>query len=79
MAEEELVIGVIGGSGLYELDSTPEAPVEVLEKKRLKTPFGDPSDEFIICRINGTKVNEQNVDGSYTTNTMFLRFCGACI
>jgi len=35
-------IGFIGGSGLYEL----EAEMKNLQKVKISTPFGDPSDEF---------------------------------
>ena len=35
----ERTLGVIGGSGLYELPG-----LEAVERVRLDTPFGDPSD-----------------------------------
>lgn len=41
-------IGIIGGSGLYEMDG-----FTVLERRRLETPFGDPSDEFVIGEMDG--------------------------
>lgn len=44
-------IGIIGGSGLYEMES-----VEVIEKVKLETPFGDPSDEFILGKFEGREV-----------------------
>ena len=44
-------IGVIGGSGLYHMDG-----LEVLEERRLVTPFGEPSDEFVIGEIDGSTV-----------------------
>ncbi len=47
----EIEIGVIGGSGLYEMER-----LEVLEERRLETPFGDPSDAFIIGDLEGRKV-----------------------
>ena len=34
-------IGIIGGSGLYELEGLTE-----VRWRRVRTPFGDPSDEF---------------------------------
>ncbi len=37
------IVGVIGGSGLYEIDE-----LKVEKKQRVKTPFGPPSDAFII-------------------------------
>ena len=42
------MIGVIGGSGLYEMEG-----LEQVERRRLQTPFGDPSDEFITGVLNG--------------------------
>ncbi len=36
-------IGIIGGSGLYHIEG-----VKVIKKEKVKTPFGSPSDEFVI-------------------------------
>ena len=47
----DVKIGVIGGSGLYEMDG-----LEVLEERRVETPFGDPSDPYIVGRLDGKKV-----------------------
>jgi len=47
----EWVIGIIGGSGLYALDALEEA--EWLE---LATPWGAPSDQLLIGRIEGVKL-----------------------
>ena len=47
----EKVVGVIGGSGLYEMEG-----LEEVQTISLKTPFGDPSDSFIIGRLEGVKV-----------------------
>ncbi|WP_199249914.1 S-methyl-5'-thioadenosine phosphorylase [[Phormidium] sp. ETS-05] len=44
-------IGVIGGSGLYKMDSLKD-PKEVT----IDTPFGSPSDAIIIGTINNTPV-----------------------
>lgn len=44
-------VGIIGGSGLYEMES-----FEVLERVKLETPFGDPSDEFILGKFEGREV-----------------------
>lgn len=44
-------VGVIGGSGLYEMDG-----LEDVERLRLSTPFGDPSDEFVAGRIGDTRM-----------------------
>ena len=42
----ELAIGVIGGSGLYELPGMTE-----VRWRRVRTPFGDPSDEYCVGRL----------------------------
>lgn len=44
-------IGVIGGSGLYQMDE-----VTVIEEREIETPFGKPSDAFIIGRIGDTEM-----------------------
>jgi 5'-methylthioadenosine phosphorylase len=51
-AEREAIVGIIGGSGLYELE-------EGLEDARwvtVKTPFGPPSDAFRVGRLGGVTV-----------------------
>ena len=45
------VIGVIGGSGLYEIEGLTEVQEVVLE-----TPFGAPSDAFITGILGGAKM-----------------------
>jgi 5'-methylthioadenosine phosphorylase len=45
------VTGVIGGSGLYELEG-----FEVLETKAVETPFGAPSADIIVGTLEGRKV-----------------------
>jgi len=47
----EPTLGVFGGSGLYELPG-----LDRVERVRLTTPFGDPSDEFVIGRLGGTRL-----------------------
>jgi len=47
----EKVVGVIGGSGLYEMEG-----LEEVQTTKLRTPFGDPSDAFIVGRLEGVKV-----------------------
>ncbi len=44
-------IGVIGGSGLYEM-----AELTDREERRLKTPFGDPSGAYVIGTLRGKRV-----------------------
>jgi 5'-methylthioadenosine phosphorylase len=47
----EPAIGIIGGSGLYELDG-----LEDIRWRRVRTPFGDPSDEYCVGRFEGRPV-----------------------
>lgn len=47
---EPVRIGVIGGSGLYEMDE-----LKIEERRKLSTPFGEPSDEFIIGSLGGVR------------------------
>ncbi len=44
-------IGIIGGSGLYEMDA-----LEDCHEIQLQTPWGAPSDAFIVGRIAGREV-----------------------
>ena len=44
-------LAIIGGSGLYQIDS-----LEVTERHRIVTPFGDPSDDIIEGRLSGRTV-----------------------
>jgi len=48
---EEKMVGVIGGSGLYEMEG-----LEEVQTVSLKTPFGNPSDPFIVGRLEGVKI-----------------------
>ena len=47
----EKVVGVIGGSGLYEMEG-----LEEVQTVSLTTPFGNPSDSFIVGNLGGAKV-----------------------
>jgi 5'-methylthioadenosine phosphorylase len=51
MNGETSAIGIIGGSGLYQMEGV-EDPVE----RRVPTPFGDPSDAIIGGRMHGRQV-----------------------
>ena len=44
-------IGIIGGSGLYSMPG-----FEAQEEAVLKTPFGDPSDNYVLGTLGGRKV-----------------------
>ena len=47
----ERIVGVIGGSGLYEMEG-----LEDLQTITLKTPFGEPSDAYVVGHLEGVKV-----------------------
>ena len=47
----EKIVGVIGGSGLYEMDG-----LEDIQRVYVTTPFGNPSDAFIVGHLEGAKV-----------------------
>jgi 5'-methylthioadenosine phosphorylase len=44
-------IGVVGGSGLYEMDG-----LVVRQERRMVTPFGDPSDAYVVGELEGREV-----------------------
>ncbi|MGK7937069.1 MAG: S-methyl-5'-thioadenosine phosphorylase [Xenococcaceae cyanobacterium] len=44
-------IGIIGGSGLYKMDALKE-----VEEVEIETPFGSPSDAFIVGQLEGAEV-----------------------
>ena len=48
---EEGALGVIGGSGLYSM-----AGLEVEEEVALSTPFGMPSDSYVVGRLAGRQM-----------------------
>ncbi len=47
----EKVIGVIGGSGLYDMEA-----LEEIKYEKVETPFGEPSDEYLTGRLHGVKM-----------------------
>lgn len=49
--DQEPAIGVVGGSGLYEMDGFEE-----ISEKFVRTPFGEPSDKVVMGRIGGRRV-----------------------
>jgi len=51
MTEEPIRIGIIGGSGLYEMEGLTD-----VEERRVTTPFGDPSDALLIGTLEGVRV-----------------------
>lgn len=44
-------VGVIGGSGLYEMQG-----LRIVEERRVETPFGSPSDAYILGELEGVPV-----------------------
>ena len=48
---ESVKIGIIGGSGLYQM---PE--LQDVEEIQVDTPFGPPSDAFILGTLEGERV-----------------------
>lgn len=47
----DTVIGVIGGSGLYGMESLTDT-----EWRRIESPFGEPSDELLFGRLDGVQM-----------------------
>jgi len=47
----ENLIGVIGGSGLYNMEG-----FDLVEEKKVSTPFGEPSDKIIIGKLGSKQV-----------------------
>ncbi len=44
-------IGLLGGTGLYEFEG-----IEIIDEQDLETPFGKPSDSYIIGAYEGKKI-----------------------
>jgi 5'-methylthioadenosine phosphorylase len=44
-------IGVIGGSGLYEIKG-----IKIMQRKKITTPFGKPSAEYVIGQVKDIEV-----------------------
>jgi len=51
MTENPVHIGVIGGSGLYQMEGLAD-----VEEYHVVTPFGDPSDAVVIGALEGVRV-----------------------
>jgi 5'-methylthioadenosine phosphorylase len=49
--QEKIGIGVIGGSGLYEMEGLTQ-----VKSVKVATPFGKPSDDYIIGTLHGRRV-----------------------
>ncbi len=48
---EQVGIGVIGGSGLYEMEGLTN-----IRKQRIVTPFGKPSDDYLVGTLFGRRI-----------------------
>lgn len=48
---KEKIVGVIGGSGLYEMEGLKD-----VKEVKVRTPFGNPSDAYITGRLGGVKM-----------------------
>ncbi len=46
-----IIVGVIGGSGLYEMEG-----LKGVKEVKIKTPFGNPSDVYITGKLGGVKM-----------------------
>ena len=51
MTKARTTVGVIGGSGLYEIDGLTD-----LRSARVDTPFGAPSDELVVGRLGDVEM-----------------------
>jgi 5'-methylthioadenosine phosphorylase len=49
--QERVAVGVIGGSGLYEMEGLTN-----VRTVRVATPFGKPSDDYIVGTLHGVRV-----------------------
>lgn len=80
MADVEL--GILGGSGLYEMEGLQE-----LESVQMDTPFGKPSDDILVGKLHGRRVAFLPRHGRghtlspsevpYRANMMALKMLGA--
>ena len=51
MKQEQTVVGVIGGSGLYQIDGLAD-----VREVELSTPFGPPSDAFVTGQLGNVRM-----------------------
>jgi len=45
------VLGIIGGSGVYDIDGLTNT-----RWKKIESPFGEPSDELLFGELDGQKM-----------------------
>ncbi|MHB8231848.1 MAG: S-methyl-5'-thioadenosine phosphorylase [bacterium] len=51
MKKNTEILGIIGGSGLYEMDG-----LKNIKEEAVNTPFGNPSDKLVFGELNGKKL-----------------------
>lgn len=51
VSESGSPVGIIGGSGLYDVPD-----IEIVSRVSVDTPFGEPSDEYVVGRLQGIDV-----------------------
>ena len=51
MSNSRVPIGIIGGSGVYDIDG-----IQIIEERKIETPFGDPSAPITIGELDGRRV-----------------------
>ena len=62
--EIEMKLGIIGGSGLYDIADLQNTSEVVLE-----TPFGSPSDAYLSGTLMGTQIVPKQIIGKGTNQT----------
>ena len=51
MAKGRTVVGILGGSGVYDIDGLNSS-----QWKSIKSPFGEPSDELLYGDLDGQEI-----------------------
>ena len=51
MAKESATLAVIGGSGVYQMEG-----LQNVKQVRVRTPFGDPSDNIILGTLGNQRI-----------------------
>jgi 5'-methylthioadenosine phosphorylase len=50
-SERQADIGILGGTGMYEIEG-----IELIGKSDIETPFGKPSDSYVIGALEGRRI-----------------------
>ena len=67
------VLGIIGGSGVYDIDGL-ENPQWIT----VESPFGDPSDDLLVGTLDGVKIITPSVCCPYRYGRKPKHRCGDC-